>query len=75
MAFINDQWMELEFLGFCKEPWKSIYRGNKMTIGLNAYYQGKIEHFEALLAEKTQNLRRLEAQRNKLNSQGITHNY
>ena len=41
-----------------------------MTVGLSSYYQDKIEHYEALLVSKTQNLRRLEAQRNVLNSQG-----
>ena len=39
--------------------------------GLNAYYQGKIEELEILLGDKMQNLRRLEAQRNELNSKGM----
>lgn len=39
--------------------------------GLGFYYKNKIEHYEALLAEKTQNLRRLEAQRNSLNAKGL----
>jgi 26S proteasome regulatory subunit T6 len=38
--------------------------------GLGFYYKNKIERYEAQLAEKTQNLRRLEAQRNLLNSKG-----
>lgn len=36
--------------------------------GLTAYYQQKIAHLNHLLAEKTVNLRRLEAQRNALNA-------
>ena len=39
--------------------------------GILSYYKTKIEEKEALLLEKQQNLRRLEAQRNVLNSQGI----
>jgi len=35
---------------------------------LRPYYQGKIEQCEIMLAEKLQNLHRLEAQRNELNS-------
>lgn len=38
--------------------------------GLKAYYEGKIEEMEILLGEKMQNLNRLEAQRNELNSKG-----
>lgn len=36
--------------------------------GITTYYQTKIDEIEALVREKTQNLRRLEAQRNELNS-------
>jgi 26S proteasome regulatory subunit T6 len=36
--------------------------------GINAYYQAKIEAFEITINQKTQNLRRLEAQRNALNA-------
>eukprot|EP00898_Chlorokybus_atmophyticus_P000305 jgi/Chlat1/1275/Chrsp117S01709 len=36
--------------------------------GLRSYYQGKIEELEIQLRDKTQNLRRLEAQRNELNT-------
>lgn len=36
--------------------------------GLNSYYQGKVEELEITVREKTQNLRRLQAQRNELNS-------
>ncbi|KAH6887873.1 endopeptidase [Coprinopsis sp. MPI-PUGE-AT-0042] len=36
--------------------------------GLKAYYQAKIESAEILINQKTQNLRRLEAQRNALNA-------
>lgn len=40
--------------------------------GILAFYQGKIEECELIINEKTQNLRRLEAQRNALNSKGET---
>ncbi|KAJ0408679.1 hypothetical protein ATCC90586_007705 [Pythium insidiosum] len=36
--------------------------------GLTSYYHQKIEHLELTVREKTQNLRRLQAQRNELNS-------
>lgn len=36
--------------------------------GIKSYYQGKIDSLEIVLQEKTQNLRRLEAQRNDLNA-------
>lgn len=38
--------------------------------GVKSYYQAKIEAAEHLINAKTQNLRRLEAQRNKLNARG-----
>lgn len=38
--------------------------------GIKSYYQAKIESSEILINEKTQNLRRLEAQRNALNARG-----
>ena len=38
--------------------------------GLKSYYQAKIEAAELLINQKTQNLRRLEAQRNALNARG-----
>jgi hypothetical protein len=39
-------------------------------LGLSNYYQGKIEQLELLIKDKTQNLRRLESQRNELNTNG-----
>lgn len=39
--------------------------------GLKSYYQAKIESAELLINQKTQNLRRLEAQRNALNARGM----
>ena len=36
--------------------------------GISNYYQAKIEELEVVVRERTQNLRRLEAQRNELNS-------
>lgn len=38
--------------------------------GLKAYYQGKIEELELAARDKAVTLRRLEAQRNELNSKG-----
>jgi 26S proteasome regulatory subunit T6 len=38
--------------------------------GIKSYYQTKIEAAELLINQKTQNLRRLEAQRNALNARG-----
>lgn len=40
------------------------------SAGLTSYYQQKIEHLELTVRDKTQNLRRLQAQRNELNSKG-----
>ena len=36
--------------------------------GIQAYYSSKIDELEVVVREKTHNLRRLEAQRNELNS-------
>jgi len=38
------------------------------THGIQSYYASKIDELEVIVREKTQNLRRLEAQRNELNS-------
>lgn len=38
--------------------------------GLSTYYQARIEEYELTVQNKTQNLRRLEAQRNELNTKG-----
>lgn len=38
--------------------------------GIKSYYQAKIEDAELTINTKTQNLRRLEAQRNALNARG-----
>jgi len=40
------------------------------STGLRAYYDAKIEALGVALRDKTQNLRRLEAQRNELNGRG-----
>lgn len=45
--------------------------GGRCGEGLKPYYKGKIEELEILVREKTQNLRRLEAQRNELNTKGM----
>lgn len=42
--------------------------------GIKAYYQAKIESAELTINERTQNLRRLEAQRNALNARGQWNN-
>jgi len=38
--------------------------------GVRSYYQTKLDEMELVIRDKTQNLRRLEAQRNVLNSRG-----
>lgn len=38
--------------------------------GLKSYYVTKIEELQLIVTEKTQNLRRLQAQRNELNAKG-----
>jgi 26S proteasome regulatory subunit T6 len=40
--------------------------------GIKSYYQAKIEAAEITINRKTQNLRRLEAQRNALNARGAS---
>ncbi len=40
--------------------------------GVRSYYTSKIDELEIVLSEKTQDLRRLEAQRNELNSKGMS---
>lgn len=40
--------------------------------GLRTYYQGKIEEYEVQIREKQVDLRRMEAQRNELNSKGTS---
>jgi hypothetical protein len=43
--------------------------------GLRQYFITKIEELELIVAEKSQNLRRLQAQRNELNAKGNTFDY
>ena len=43
--------------------------------GIKSYYQAKIEAAELTINRKTQNLRRLEAQRNALNARGLSTRY
>mgnify|MGYP001331333085 CR=1 len=44
--------------------------GTACKDGLRGYYRAKIEEFELAVRDKTSNLRRLEAQRNELNTKG-----
>jgi 26S proteasome regulatory subunit T6 len=44
--------------------------GVQKGAGLQLYYKGKIEELELCIKDKSHNLRRLEAQRNELNTQG-----
>jgi hypothetical protein len=48
--------------------------GTSYPGGIKAYYQAKIEAAELTINERTQNLRRLEAQRNALNARGTLMN-
>ncbi len=43
--------------------------------GLKQYYVTKIEELQLVVTDKTQNLRRLQAQRNELNSKGFGFNF
>lgn len=43
--------------------------------GFRSYYITKIEELQLIVAEKSQNLRRLQAQRNELNAKGTTQIY
>ena len=45
--------------------------GPSVTRGVEAYYSSKVDELEVKLREKSQNLRRLEAQRNELNAKGM----
>ena len=42
------------------------------TKGIGSYYQSKVEELEVMIRDKSENLERLRAQRNELNSQGIS---
>lgn len=50
----------------------AITRTPTVPGGVKAYYQAKIEVSELTINQKTQNLRRLEAQRNALNARGMS---
>jgi hypothetical protein len=43
---------------------------NNAQIGLKPFFKSKVEALEIAVRDGTQNLRRLEAQRNELNSRG-----
>ena len=44
--------------------------GRGLGDGLKSYYKAKIEELEIMARDKQHNLRRLEAQRNELNTKG-----
>jgi 26S proteasome regulatory subunit T6 len=44
--------------------------GKEEQQGIRNYYLQKIDEYQHIIREKTENLRRLEAQRNELNSKG-----
>ena len=44
---------------------------NNNALGLKPFFKGKVEALEIAVRDGTQNLRRLEAQRNELNSRGL----
>jgi 26S proteasome regulatory subunit T6 len=48
----------------------TVLRAPTTPGGIKAYYQAKVEAAELTINQKTQNLRRLEAQRNALNARG-----
>ena len=63
------------FLMSCSDPSLVACLQNRMTSvekgeGLRRYYQSKIDELSVKLQDKSQNLKRLEAQRNELNAQG-----
>ncbi len=45
--------------------------GRPVGDGLRGYYKSKLQELDLLIKDKTHNLRRLEAQRNELNQQGV----
>lgn len=45
--------------------------GPQSTAGLQSYYQSKLERLELEIRNKTNNIRRLEAQRNVLNTRSM----
>mmetsp|Transcript_26628 Transcript_26628/g.80730 ORF Transcript_26628/g.80730 Transcript_26628/m.80730 type:complete len:106 (+) Transcript_26628:3-320(+) len=57
-------------------PWLAAARAHRPRVmaaaaashGIQSYYSSKIDELEVVVREKTSNLRRLEAQRNELNS-------
>ena len=53
-----------------KAPKESANMGRGLGDGLKSYYKTKIEELEILARDKQHNLRRLEAQRNELNTKG-----
>jgi len=49
-------------------PMAAVASSSGAGRGISSYYSAKVEELEVIVREKTQNLRRLEAQRNELNS-------
>jgi len=48
---------------------------NNNALGLKPFFKGKVEALEIAVRDGTQNLRRLEAQRNELNSRGLCYSF
>lgn len=49
---------------------ESVAAAGSQAQGIQAYYRSKIQEMEVLVRDKAQNFRRLEAQRNELNTKG-----
>lgn len=49
-------------------PMTGVSSSSSPALGIQSFYHSKIQSYELLINEKTQNLRRLEAQRNALNA-------
>ena len=69
-----------QFRAYCTYAYQYLHLKPTMSVatqsqpgapaGIKSYYQAKIETAEVEINQKTQNLRRLEAQRNALNARG-----
>lgn len=64
--------LEKDHMAVDESPRSAAATGEKQheQQGIRSYYQSKLDELELVLRDKTQNLRRLEAQRNALNAKG-----